>query len=162
MHPRSRRARTQGGGAARANDELEHCITSLAHDLRSPLVALLGFSRLLRQEYGEAIGETGRHFVDRIEEAGRTIEGLVHHVLELSRAGQPGERTALVDPREVLSQLRAELKPRLEEAGIELIAARARAAAALVRPHAPVSALLEPDRQRHRAHGRAAASRASR
>jgi PAS domain S-box-containing protein len=104
----------------RANDELEHCITSLAHDLRSPLVALLGFSRLLRQEYGEAIGETGRHFVDRIEEAGRTIESLVHHVLELSRAGQPGERTALVDPREVLSQLRAELKPRLEEAGIEL------------------------------------------
>jgi PAS domain S-box-containing protein len=105
----------------RANDELEHCITSLAHDLRSPLVALLGFSRLLRQEYGEAIGETGRHFVDRIEEAGRTIEGLVHHVLELSRAGQPGERTAWVDPREVLSQLRAELKPRLEEAGIELM-----------------------------------------
>jgi PAS domain S-box-containing protein len=104
----------------RAIDELEHCITSLAHDLRSPLVALLGFSRLLRQEYGEAIGETGRHFVDRIEEAGRTIEGLVHHVLELSRAGQPGERSALVDPREVLSQLRAELKPRLEEAGIEL------------------------------------------
>ncbi len=104
---------------SRAIDELEHCITSLAHDLRSPLVALLGFSRLLRQEYGEAIGETGRHFVDRIEEAGRTIEGLVHHVLELSRAGQPGERSALVDPREVLSQLRAELKPRLEEAGIE-------------------------------------------
>jgi PAS domain S-box-containing protein len=104
----------------RAIEELEHCITSLAHDLRSPLVALLGFSRLLRQEYGEAIGETGRHFVDRIEEAGRTIEGLVHHVLELSRAGQPGERSALVDPREVLSQLRAELKPRLEEAGIEL------------------------------------------
>jgi len=105
----------------RAIDELEHCITSLAHDLRSPLVALLGFSRLLRQEYGEAIGETGRHFVDRIEEAGRTIEGLVHHVLELSRAGQPSERTALVDPREVLSQLKAELKPRLEETGIELL-----------------------------------------
>ena len=104
----------------RANDELEHCITSLAHDLRSPLVALLGFSRLLRQEYGEAIGETGRHFVDRIEEAGRTIEGLVHHVLELSRVGQPGERSEWVDPREVLAQLRAELKPRLEEAGIEL------------------------------------------
>jgi PAS domain S-box-containing protein len=104
----------------RAIDELEHCITSLAHDLRSPLVALLGFSRLLRQEYGDALGETGLHFVDRIEGASRTIEGLVHDVLELSRAGQPGERSALVDPREVLLQLRAELKPRLEEAGIEL------------------------------------------
>lgn len=33
---------------ARRNDELEHCVNALAHDLRSPLVALLGFSRLLR------------------------------------------------------------------------------------------------------------------
>ncbi|MFV1977962.1 MAG: PAS domain-containing protein, partial [Myxococcota bacterium] len=35
---------------ARKNAELEHCVDALAHDLRSPLVALLGFSRLLRQD----------------------------------------------------------------------------------------------------------------
>ena len=112
------------GGAVsdllRRNDELEHCINTLAHDLRSPLVALLGFSRLLRQDYAEALDETGLHFVDRIEQAGRTMEALIHDLLELSRIGQPGEYPALVSPRAVLSQLSAELKPRLDEKRIQL------------------------------------------
>jgi signal transduction histidine kinase len=105
---------------SRKNAELEHCVTALAHDLRSPLVALLGFSRLLRQDYGALLDDTGTHFVDRIEQAGRTMEDLIHDLLELSRIGKPGERKALVNPATVLHQLQAELKPRLEAAGIEL------------------------------------------
>jgi len=106
---------------ARRNDELEHCVQTLAHDLRSPLVALLGFSRLLRQDYGDQLDDTGAHFLDRIEQAGRTMEALIHDLLELSRIGQPGERPAMVDPRSVLLQLHAEVKPRLEAAGIQLV-----------------------------------------
>lgn len=105
----------------RRNDELEHCVNTLAHDLRSPLVALLGFSRLMRQDYGEQLDETGAHFIDRIEQAGRTMESLIHDLLELSRIGKPGERARLVDPRAVLLQLAAELKPRLDDAGIRLV-----------------------------------------
>lgn len=104
----------------RRNDELEHCVNALAHDLRSPLVALLGFSRLLRQDYGERLDDTGAHFIDRIEQAGRTMEALIHDLLELSRIGQPGEHPAMVDPRAVLIQLAAELKPRLDAEGIRL------------------------------------------
>jgi PAS domain S-box-containing protein len=104
----------------RKNEDLEHCVNTLAHDLRSPLVALLGFSRLLRQDYGTRLDDTGLHFVDRIEQAGHTMESLIHDLLELSRIGQPGERRTLVDPRAVLQQLHAELKPRLESDGIEL------------------------------------------
>jgi len=105
---------------ARRNDELEHCVQTLAHDLRSPLVALLGFSRLLRQDYADQLDDTGAHFIDRIEQAGRTMESLIHDLLELSRIGQPGERPSMIDPRAVLLQLHAEVKPRLEAAGIEL------------------------------------------
>jgi len=99
---------------ARKNVELEHCVHSLAHDLRSPLVALLGFSRLLRQDYGEQLDETGLHFIDRIEQAGRTMEELIHDLLEFSRIGRAGERRALVDPRAVLLKIEAEMKPRLD------------------------------------------------
>jgi two-component system sensor kinase FixL len=105
----------------RANHELEHCVNALAHDLRSPLVALLGFSRLLRQDYGERLDDTGTHFLDRIEQAGRTMEGLIHDLLELSRIDQPGDRPSLVDPRAVLLQLKAEFKPRLDAGGISLV-----------------------------------------
>ncbi len=106
---------------ARRNDELEHCVQTLAHDLRSPLVALLGFSRLLRQDYADHLDDTGAHFIDRIEQAGRTMEALIHDLLELSRIGQPGERPSMVDPRAVLLQLHAEVKPRLEASDIELV-----------------------------------------
>src|SRR5262249_34863394 len=105
----------------KANEELEHCIGALAHDLRSPLVGLLGFSRLLRQDYEDSLDETGHHFLDRIEQAGRTMEGLIHDLLELARIGEAGERPVLVAPREGLHQLAAGLKPRLEVAGIELV-----------------------------------------
>lgn len=104
----------------RQNAELEHCVHSLAHDLRSPLVALLGFSRLLRQDYGEQLDDTGLHFIDRIEQAGRTMEELIHDLLEFSRIGQGGERRSMVDPRIVLLQIAAEMKPRLEAVNIEL------------------------------------------
>jgi PAS domain S-box-containing protein len=113
-------ARSAFAELQRKNEDLEHCVNTLAHDLRSPLVALLGFSRLLRQDYGARLDDTGLHFVDRIEQAGRTMESLIHDLLELSRIGQSGERRSMVDPRAVLQQLYAELKPRLEAGGIEL------------------------------------------
>ncbi len=101
-------------------EELEHCVRALAHDLRSPLVSLLGFARLLRQEYGAQLDETGLHFLDRIEQAGLTMESLVEELLDFSRIGRAGEQRFLVDPQEVLRQLQAELKPRLEASGTRL------------------------------------------
>lgn len=104
----------------RKNTELQHCVHSLAHDLRSPLVALLGFSRLLRQDYGIQLDETGQHFIDRIEQAGRTMEEMIHDLLEFSRIGQGGERRTMVDPRIVALQIEAEMKERLDATGLRL------------------------------------------
>jgi len=104
----------------RKNTELQHCVHSLAHDLRSPLVALLGFSRLLRQDYGAQLDETGRHFIDRIEQAGRTMEDLIHDLLEFSRIGQGGERRTMVDPRILVLQIASEMKERLDVIGARL------------------------------------------
>jgi len=102
------------------NAELEHYVQNVTHDLRSPLVSLLGFSRLLRQEYGESLDETGRHFLDRIEKAGHTMEALINDLLELSRIGSTQDHKAYVNVSDVLGQLRAELKPRLEAQDVRL------------------------------------------
>lgn len=102
------------------NDELEHYVHAVSHDLRTPLVSLLGFSRLLVQDYGDILTDTGRHFLERIEQASRTMEALINDLLELSRIGStPGQRD-WVDPLPVLKQLANEFKPRLELADIEL------------------------------------------
>lgn len=104
----------------RKNDELETCLRSVSHDLRSPLVSLLGFTRLLRDDFGDPIGRTGRHFLDRIEEAGRNMERLLHDMLELTRIAEKPYCPVRVDPLPVLEELGAELKLQLDEAGIEL------------------------------------------
>ncbi|MGH0037591.1 MAG: sensor histidine kinase [Myxococcota bacterium] len=104
----------------RQNAELESFVHTVSHDLRSPLVSLLGFSRLLGKDYDDQLDETGRHFLNRIEQAGRTMEGLIADLLELTRIGRSGEPRTLVDPRAVLQQLKAELKPRIDEQEVEL------------------------------------------
>jgi signal transduction histidine kinase len=102
------------------NEELETCLHSVSHDLRSPLVSVLGFTRLLRDEFGEPIGRTGLHFLDRIEQAGRNMERLLHDMLELSRIEDTPNCPVRVSPIPVLEQLAAELRLQLDEAGIEL------------------------------------------
>jgi PAS domain S-box-containing protein len=113
------RRRTQDD-LARSNAQLEHYVDAVSHDLRSPLVSLLGFSRLLREDYGARIDEKGRHFLDRIEQAGRTMENLIHDLLELSRIGRTEAAKSLIDPRSVLAPLYAEVKPRLDRQGTSL------------------------------------------
>jgi PAS domain S-box-containing protein len=104
----------------RRAEELQNWVNAVSHDLRSPLVAVLGFARLLHDDYGDRLDDQGRRFLRRIEEAGRTMESLVHDLLEFARIGRNEPKREVVDPREVMLQLQAELKPRLEEAAVSL------------------------------------------
>lgn len=112
--------RREAADLARKNAALESYVHSVSHDLRSPLVSLLGFVRLLREDHGDVLGEQGRHFLDRVDQAGRTMESLIRDLLPPSRIGGASEHTAFVDPLPILSQLRAELSPRLEAQHVTL------------------------------------------
>jgi signal transduction histidine kinase len=102
------------------NEELETYVRSVSHDLRSPLVSLLGFSRLLRDDYQETLGGAGLHFLDRIEQAGRHMKQLLHDMLELSRIEETSHCRVHVNPTPILQQLSSELKLQLEEKNIQL------------------------------------------
>ncbi len=101
--------------------ELETSLRGAAHDLRSPLVSVLGFTRLLRDEFGDPIGRTGRHFLDRIEQAGKNMQRLLHDLLELSRIEDTPNAPVHVNAITVLEQVAADLKVPLDERGVELV-----------------------------------------
>lgn len=105
---------------ARRAEELQNWVNAVSHDLRSPLVAVLGFARLLGEDYADRLDEQGLRFLGRIEEAGRTMESLVHDLLEFARIGRSEPKRVHVNARDVLLQLQAELKPRLEEAQVAM------------------------------------------
>jgi signal transduction histidine kinase len=71
-----------------ANDELDAFSYSVSHDLRAPLRAIDGFSRLLIDEYNDDLPADGRRYVGLVrrntQQMGRLIDGL----LSFSRLGQ--------------------------------------------------------------------------
>ena len=76
-----RRAREE---LERVNRNLESFAYSMAHDLRTPLRALAGFSAALMEEYADGLGETGRGYAERIMAASERMGDIIDDLLELS------------------------------------------------------------------------------
>jgi PAS domain S-box-containing protein len=68
--------------------ELESFSYSVAHDLRAPLRGLDGFSRILIDEYGERLDETGCGYLRRISAASQRLDRLIDNLLKLSKISQ--------------------------------------------------------------------------
>ncbi|MBK9089943.1 MAG: response regulator [Holophagales bacterium] len=81
----------------RANRELEAFTTSVSHDLREPLVALEGYSRLLEQGSADRLDAESRQNIDGIRRNARQMSDLVSSLLALSKAGQQELQVGPID-----------------------------------------------------------------
>ena len=70
---------------SQANQELEAFSYTVSHDLKAPLRGIDGYSQLLVEEYGEQLGEEGRHFVQRVRQGVTQMGALISDLLEYSR-----------------------------------------------------------------------------
>jgi hypothetical protein len=93
-----------------SNHELEAICHSVAHDLRTPLRAIDGFSRAL-QRYDERLGNEGQGYLRRVREAAQRMAQMIDAMLEMSRITRCPMRYEPVDlsamAREVVAQLQA-------------------------------------------------------
>jgi PAS domain S-box-containing protein len=80
-----------------ANAELEAFAYSIAHDLRSPLTSIDGFSHTLESLCAEAIGDRGRHYLRRIRAGVRQMSDLTDAILSLARLSRVRLRWEKVD-----------------------------------------------------------------
>src|SRR5213078_1947925 len=62
--------------AEEANRELESFSYSVAHDLRTPLRAIDGFSLALVEDYGDQLDAEGRRYLMRVREAAQRMAEL--------------------------------------------------------------------------------------
>jgi len=65
--------------------ELEAFSYSIAHDMRAPLRAMHGFSRILEDEYSDQIAGNGKDYLRRITASANRLDSLIQDVLNYSK-----------------------------------------------------------------------------
>ncbi|HTP17570.1 MAG TPA: PAS domain S-box protein [Streptosporangiaceae bacterium] len=96
----------------RANKNLEAFTYSVAHDLRTPLRALSGFSEALLEDYSGRLDETGRGYATRIQAASEQMAALIDDLLQLSRVSRAGMRPGPVDLSSEFAAIAGKLRSR--------------------------------------------------
>ncbi|MDO8680802.1 MAG: response regulator [Acidobacteriota bacterium] len=79
------------------NKELEAFSYSVSHDLRAPLRRIDGFSQALIEEYGGALDDRGRDYLERVRAAAQQMAELIEALLGLSRVARTEMRNEDVD-----------------------------------------------------------------
>jgi signal transduction histidine kinase len=82
----------------------------VSHDLRSPLVTVQGFNRLLAKELGASASEKAGHYLERIGEAVEHMGRLVDGLLALSHVARRRLRLEDVDVGEMAGEVLAMLR----------------------------------------------------
>ncbi|HOD13335.1 MAG TPA: PAS domain S-box protein [Spirochaetota bacterium] len=80
-----------------ANQEIESFSYSVSHDLRAPLRAIDGYSRILLEDYSSRLDETGRDYLNRMHNSIGRMDMLIEDLLKLSRLGRAEMRLEPVD-----------------------------------------------------------------
>jgi light-regulated signal transduction histidine kinase (bacteriophytochrome) len=95
-----------------ANKNMEAFTYSVAHDLRSPLRALSGYSEALTEDYGDLLDETGRWYAERIQAATERMGTLIDDLLVLAQVSRAEMRLGPVDLSAEVAAIAGELQAR--------------------------------------------------
>ncbi|MBI4984911.1 MAG: PAS domain S-box protein [Rhodocyclales bacterium] len=105
------RVRVRTAQLEASNRELEAFSYSVSHDLRAPLRAIDGFSRIIAEDYAGQLDETGRSYFARVGAATQRMSQLIDNLLDLARISRATINRERVDlgamARETVRELTA-------------------------------------------------------
>ncbi len=103
------------------NRELESFVYTASHDLRTPLVSIEGFARLLEEDYADRLDREGREYLWRVRANAADMESLLSDLLELSRVTRTQEPKGTVSVAEVVAQVLQQLDHAIKDSKVTLV-----------------------------------------
>jgi PAS domain S-box-containing protein len=104
-----------------ANQELEAFSYSVSHDLRAPLRAVNGFSRILLEEYSPQLPEKARHYLTVTRNNAVQMGALIDDLLAFARLSRQPLRKQPIAPAELVKQVLEDLTSEREGRRMEIL-----------------------------------------
>ncbi len=102
------RVRERTAELQKLNAELDSFAYTVSHDLKSPLRAIDGFTRLLDEQLGERLSEDEREMFDRVLSSTTRMGSLISALLALARVSQASLERQTVDLSQLVQGILAE------------------------------------------------------
>ncbi|MBA4417233.1 MAG: hypothetical protein C0392_04890 [Syntrophus sp. (in: bacteria)] len=102
------------------NEGLEAFGYSLSHDLRTPLVAIGGFSRRLLEKHGYCLDEKGQQYLKIINENSMHMEALISNLLAFFRSGNKTINSSRIKMNSMVREIGNQLKTIYQDRTIQL------------------------------------------
>ncbi|MFI5180383.1 MAG: PAS domain S-box protein [Thermoanaerobaculia bacterium] len=115
-----RRVRERTAELESANRELEAFSYSVSHDLRAPLRAIDGFSRIVTEDFGPQLPPEAQGHLARVRQNARQMGLLVDDLLRFSRLSRQAVQRQAVQPAELVKAVLQELGPEMAGRRIEI------------------------------------------
>jgi PAS domain S-box-containing protein len=103
-----------------ANKELEAFSYSVSHDLRAPLRAVNGLSRIALDEFGSRLDPKGRRYLERIRAGAQRMGQLIDDLLAFSQLGRQAMQRKRVDTGKLVRSVLTDLAPQMEGRKFEI------------------------------------------
>ncbi len=100
--------------------ELESFSYSVSHDLKAPLRAIDGFSRILIEEFSDKLDADGRHVLNVIRTSTLKMGNLIESLLDLARLGRKQMQLVDVDMKALVRNVFHEVRSAAPERNVEL------------------------------------------
>lgn len=100
------------------NRELETFSYSVSHDLKAPLRGIDGYSKLLKEDYGDRLDAEGRRFLQNIRLGAAQMHELIEDLLDYSRMERCSLQSARLDLSTLVQAVLAERLPETAQAEI--------------------------------------------
>ena len=114
------RVRIRTAQLEEANRELESFAYSVSHDLRAPLRAIDGFSRIIMDDYSADLPADVDRYLGLVRNNTRDMDKLIDDLLAFSRLARQEPDKETVSPTNLVNQILADRKDSFEGRTVEL------------------------------------------